>query len=723
MADHSRLIKWCAVALFLPLLFPLAIGQVFTRDDLSAFHLPIRFLYSEALKAGDSFLWTSALYSGFFLHGEGQAGMAHPFHLFLYRFFPLSVAFDLEILSGYVAALAGMRIFLGRIGLSREGAWFGALVFAFSGFNLLHLIHVNAIEILSHAPWLLLATHVLLTSPDHRKRAWAFAGVALLLASQLLLGYPQYVWLTWFGVGYLVLCLLLARSTTVSRLALLMTAVAFGVLMGSFQLLATREALMESLRAAPSLEFRMSLSLVPSSLVSLWSPDVFRVFPAHELSIYNGAFSAIALTWLFVRGRAVPHRTLLGALIVLAGVSLLFALGPTGGVYPWISALPGLNTFRAPARYTLLFQLALSIIAAVVFEDLSRLSRRPGTVATRSLWPLGVLVLLTAATVLAPLRSWWRGLTPPDWPGLIVLDPFRSNLALPWPWACLLVLTVVLVVLMVRGKAWCVPALIVVVALDQGLWGYAYAYGINGEYVQRAEDLARREGPPDAVAGDLFFEPLQQGALSRGESRRPPNGGIMRGLRRSTGYVALVPRGSLDSADPITQRIAGVKWRFVDGNWLHVADSMPRARLVTTARVSEDIARDVQLVDVSREVLLNQSVGTLVGEPGSALILSDRPGAITVQTIAPGRQLLVVTERFHRGWRVTEDGSPREVVRVFGDYLGCVVGPGTHRIELTFAPSSVRMGFVATGVGLSLTLFAVVFQLRQRQMPSPKVQA
>ena len=123
----------CGGALFLPLLFPLLTGRVFTKDDFAALHLPFRYLYREALRSGDSFLWTSAYHSGFYLHGEGEAGMAHPLHLLLYRFLPLGPAFNLEIVSTYVAMLAGTGLLLRRLGLTSQSAWFGAVVFTFSG--------------------------------------------------------------------------------------------------------------------------------------------------------------------------------------------------------------------------------------------------------------------------------------------------------------------------------------------------------------------------------------------------------------------------------------------------------------------------------------------------------------------------------------------------------------------------------------------------------------
>ena len=168
MRPLLRVIAVCSAALFVPLLIPLATGRVFTLDDLGRYHIPMRAVYSEALHQGDSILWTPAVFSGFFLFGESQLGMAHPWHLLLYRFLPLVAAFNLELIGSYVVMFTGVVLLLKRIGFSRESRWFGAMVFTFSGYNLFHVIHLNLIAGVAHIPWLLLAAHVLATQRTAR---------------------------------------------------------------------------------------------------------------------------------------------------------------------------------------------------------------------------------------------------------------------------------------------------------------------------------------------------------------------------------------------------------------------------------------------------------------------------------------------------------------------------------------------------------------------------
>ena len=171
----------CSVALLAPLLAPLLTGRVFVYNDLSSFHLPMRYLYQQALQTGDTVLWTPSIFAGLYLQGEGQVGLFHPFHQLLYRFLSLGTAFNLELIANYPAAFAGMFWFLRRLRISKAAALFGAMLFAFSGFNLLHHHHLNMVAVVAHMPWLLAAADVLIVDERRHARTLAFAAVAVVL--------------------------------------------------------------------------------------------------------------------------------------------------------------------------------------------------------------------------------------------------------------------------------------------------------------------------------------------------------------------------------------------------------------------------------------------------------------------------------------------------------------------------------------------------------------
>jgi uncharacterized membrane protein YfhO len=181
-------------------------------------------------------------------------------------------------------------------------------------------------------------------------------------------------------------------------------------------------------------------------------------------------------------------------------------------------------------------------------------------------------------------------------------------------------------------------------------------------------------------------------------------------MRLTPGYTGLAPASVLDVTDRITQRIAGVAWReTAEGRWVPVPDSMPRARLLSTVQRSNDVKSDLHTIDISRIALVDRGIDAVSGSSGSVKVLEDRPGSIVVETQAGGTQLLVLTERFHEGWRASHDDRPRETARVYGDYLGCVVDPGEHRVRLTFAPDSARRGLQASVIGLTLTFVVTAF--------------
>jgi hypothetical protein len=276
MEKHLFFIELATGALILGVLaLPLFLGQVYTDDDLGHYHLPIRFFYAQSLAVGDSFAWFPNLLNGFYIHGEGQAGMYHPLHLLLYSTLPLATAFNLELLLSYLCMLVGTFLLIQRWGIQRDAAMFGALVFAFSGFNLLHYLHLNAVAIIAHIPWLLLALDGVMCRPDHRQVVLAKLGVALLTASQLLLGYPQYVWFSSL-VEILYLGFLSPSWESGWRVLWLGEAKFLGVLGGSVQLLPTWDVLAHSVRQEPSLMFRYSYSLHPANLVQLGAPYLFK---------------------------------------------------------------------------------------------------------------------------------------------------------------------------------------------------------------------------------------------------------------------------------------------------------------------------------------------------------------------------------------------------------------------------------------------------------------
>jgi hypothetical protein len=672
--------------IFLPLTVPVLTWRVFPFGDMSAFHVPMRFIYREALRAGDSFLWTPWLESGLYIHAEGQTGMAHPVHLVAYRFLPLTLAVNGEMLGAYVFALTGMWLLLRRLRIRSDAAFGGALTFAFGGFMLPHLNHLNAIVVAAHIPWIVMAADLLLAGPgDH---AIGFAGIALLLGSQVLLGFPQAVWMTGVVLGWFAVYRL-ATGAGVVRVVMLACAIVLGVMIGGVQLLPTLDAARESFRSLTTFPFRMSFSLHPLNLLQLFSPYVLKDgiyaptaeewFP-HEYGLYDSALATISVVWILARLRALPARGLATAFLALAALGLLLALGQYGGLYPMLARLPILSSFRASARHVLIVHVALAGLVALTLEDL--LQRSPG--ALRRIWP----VLIPAALSIAISSAALAGSAAAAAHGVPLGSAWRAIGGLVFA-----ILTAWLFVRAARGTAHAVALLVLVAGLDLACWGLPYAYKYRLAPIGRIVPLAGL--PPRSEPGDLVHPQVVLDDMNKYPLWR---------LRTQLAYLGLARSAVLDPEALVTQRLAGVKWTWTPAGWIAVDGTMPRVRLVSEWRISDDVPFDLARIDIGRTALVDAAPGGADVPAGAARFVVDRPGRLEIETRASSAQLLVVAERYHEGWVARVDGVDIPTRQVYGDYLGCIVPGGPHIVDFIFAPKSARRGLWLTIAALGLTV-------------------
>ncbi len=701
---ERRLAEWvlvAAVGCFVALAVPFFLGQVYVADDLGEFHLPLRAFYARQLAAGQPFDWMPSLYGGFYVTAEGQLGAYHPLHLALYRALPLGAAFDLELLISYPFLFAGMYFLLQHWLSRRSAALFGALAFTFGGFNLLHFVHPNAIAIVAHLPWLLLAIELALSGPAGPRRATALLAIGLLTASQLLLGYPQYVWFSLLAEAAYAAWRAVSLRVSLVRVGSLVLVVLFGLLAAGVQWLPTLDALRDSTRHAADPGFANTGALHPLNLVQLVAPYLFRTRVVgqntHELGMYAGAVPFLLCVWLLAErqrwGRFAP---LVWATLFFGGAALLLALGEVGGLYRVQQFLPVVSRFRFPCRAIVLVQLALATGAATAFCILGR--SQPNR-ETDSRWrgDRALLAALGVSIALAAIGPW-------VWPDYVAAG------ALLWTGPALVALGVALIALADRQARGAMIALALFTAVDLSAYGLSYAVW------RRSADLQQFAAGTPMPPG----EPRPRIVAEEVDRLRTGNRMLLAGVARVDGYAGLEAAKRLDySTLPARQR-AGVNHVFVPESrtantsvrWEPVAATAPRARLVTRVAPFQQVVNNAVDLGV---VATEPSLTLAAGEAGTARATIDVPGHLLVKCHAPSRQLLVTTESYHRGWVARIDGRIVPVVRVDGDFLGCVVEPGEHVVDLQFRPRSLLLGqFVSVGgLGLLLCTFALAARSRR----------
>lgn len=708
-ATERRLTRWsllAAAGLLVALAGPPLAGKIYGGNDLLTLYLPLRAFCADQWARGEPADWMPGLFCGFDLTGEGEAASYHPLHRILYRFLPLTAAWNLEIFLTYPFMLAGAYLFLHGLVARRDAAVLGAVAFTFGGFNLLHFMHPGAIAVVAHLPWLLWVLRAALAHPTPRRLTGTLPAIAILTASQLLLGYPQYVFFSLLAEAALVLFLFPSPVAGEGRLprslcwAFLAAAKGTGLLLAGVQFLPTLDALAASARAHPGPGFQTWGSLHPLNLIQLVAPYGFstRVWGqnTHELGAYLGAVPLVLALWAIARQKELGRlRPAAFAAAGCAIVFLLLAMGKYAPLYRVQQFLPLVNHFRFPARYIVLVQGAVAILAAIGFAELAR---RQGDLQPGPPQRTGMLGAVFTASVLAALAGLGlQGRPFAAGPLPILAGPLLIGAA------------AALVALAERRRTWALAGLVIVGAVDWGVYGLSY--GVYPEAVSWDRYLAAIRRPPQADGGRVLADLWRYSE----PGLRTGNQILLAGFERADGYVGLEPRRWLRLDSLAALRVAGVEWvrdgeqtRAIPGlapagqGWWRVPDPLPRLRLLTRAAVAprDDRPLDLGKIDVAATAIVDEPLDLPPSNPGTARWSFYRPGRMTIRLDVPARQLLVIAESFHSGWRAEIDGRPARLQRVYGDFLGCVVDPEDRCLDLEYRPASLIRGQRATLAGL-----------------------
>jgi hypothetical protein len=261
------------------------------------------------------------------------------------------------------------------------------------------------------------------------------------------------------------------------------------------------------------------------------------------------------------------------------------------------------------------------------------------------------------------------------------------------------------VVLAERGTRGALIALVLLTAVDLGAYGMSYS--VLGRTAPLPEYVAAIRQPPTADARVAVRE--VPGTPRVGDRM------LLAGLARADGYAGLEPGKRNDYRQPRALQLAGVRW-VLDSSphdpqrrvWIELDSPAPRARLLTRTNdtLTADSTAPIWHVGKSEpHVALPRS------HAGTAIVAVDRPGRLVITTAAPARQLLATTESFDSLWTARVDGRPAEIVRVDGDFLGCVVDGGKHHVELEFRPRCRDLGVLISVCGLGLLVLVAGWPL------------
>lgn len=651
-------------------------------SDISYRHWPDLIGYAQSWRAGRVPVWDSLVALGRPLAGDPTVLFLYPFDI-MFAWIPPALAFN--SLNALHVFLAGLFTYLFlRVGYetSRPAALVSAFAFAFAPKFISHLAggHVGLVW---GAAWVPAALLGLKLAFDGWLLGAALGGLALAVQMPTHLQMPYYTaglasaYWAWHIAPPLWRALRGCRDDWRSVRWL---AVTYAVWLGAFALLAAAvllpllELLPYNGRSNFTLAEANLFALPLLMLITMFVPSNFQ-FPEWTMFLGLIPLALAALAWQGYRQRPWSFFAL------LAFCALIFSLGTSTPFFALANALiPGLRMLRVPTRVWFFGGLAVAVLAGFgadllgqdgAHEWLRRRSKR--------------LVIMTATYMTGGLLAWLG-----YW---VMFRRWHQPMSLRLVTAAAVILVGGLWLggrLSGRAMQW---ALVPLLLFDLLPLNSAYIDLVDPhatflhstpalDYVSAQTGIFRIF----SVAGDLPYAVAAARGVETLEGLLAFQAGYAgNAIRKATGckttsYATAVPPCLTDrvrTAVPDAEKLGRLNVRYVlthepvtDPNFMSVMAGAPAVyeNLVwqPRARLTSDGAVEI--------------IGRSAGE-----------FEIRVDVAAPGQ--LIVAETWLPGWQAVVDGQPRRAERVEDALIGVMVGPGDHRVHLSYQPLGWRIGW------------------------------
>jgi hypothetical protein len=147
-------------------------------------------------------------------------------------------------------------------------------------------------------------------------------------------------------------------------------------------------------------------------------------------------------------------------------------------------------------------------------------------------------------------------------------------------------------------------------------------------------------------------------------------------------------------------------------NVYRARDPMPRVFCVPEVIEREDVLADLASFDPARSAFLEEGALWRPAQPFQSSRTSDLQvsnNRISVRVWLDGDGLLLFTEQFFPGWKASIDGKEAPILAADSIFRAVPLAAGEHRVELTYAPSSLLLGAAVSALA---ALFLVILWKR-----------
>lgn len=445
------------------------LGGVSALEDDLLYYLPIRQYIGERLADGEWPMWNTLVGMGTSVAADPQSGLWYP-PTYLFAVLPPLVAYPLTLILHFALAGWGMYRFLRASGREWQAAFLGAVAFEFCGFLIAHRVHLTMHHAVAWIPWILYAWRRFADTGAYRHFTLAAGAFGL----QMLVQHTQISLMTAIIVtAYVAVVLLPAKRSLLwqypvgmilgGAVGAVQTIPAFLHLRGSGRGVATFSTFVENSWEPASAVLMLFPMLYGNRTPTFWGQEWWGLSHFCEQFAYGSIaillLAVASYSLLFVPRHSsippsasgatgVPQVNIFRREVVFwwaaSGGAFLLALGDLNPLSKLLFELPIYGNLRVPARWILVWSLAMPILASAVISVL----RRGGPAGQRvgqALRTVGTRVLPTAAIaciLLVSLARWCvddlEVLCEHRWGYVRVLSGLRSairpdNPALLWP--------------------------------------------------------------------------------------------------------------------------------------------------------------------------------------------------------------------------------------------------------------------------------------------------
>jgi hypothetical protein len=391
------------------------------------------------------------------------------------RLFGLFNSWNSFVLSAFVLTSCFSYAYIYSLTRSWIGSLVAGIIAGMNGFLVAHLGHTIVIHGFVWTPLLLLSIEKIAVQP---RRIWIVIG-AFAIAFALLSGHPQ---IPAYGLAvagvYALLRFFLMNHSRGLYLISCFGMLLLGVGLTAIQMVPLFELVSLSVRDQPTFTFFHTYSVPPLQLSTFFFPLIFGTNPSAALSYrYFGAWNftemacyvgLLSLLLAFVGVRSKP-RAIIVFWSVIAVLALFLALGGITPLASLMYQIPGIKSFRAPARHISEMTLAVSFLAGFGATLIHKTEVRLRA-AIISIVLVSVL-FIAAATVLVFHSDRIRQMAESHGISSFALIPWK-NLAVTAPVLFFTMGAAALIAIVVKQNRWTIAFLFLVLISDLAFFGY-----------------------------------------------------------------------------------------------------------------------------------------------------------------------------------------------------------------------------------------------------------